>query len=80
MTHTTRFRAASRAQCSVCEHRLTVGELNDFLSMADESLHNEVLCRDCMEAHLLLCRECSSSYTAEGLCESCAGKAYGLVS
>jgi hypothetical protein len=76
MTHTAR----SRPHCSVCEHRLTVKELNNFLSMTDESLHNEVLCRDCMEALLLLCRECSRCYTAEGLCESCGGKAYGLAS
>ena len=80
MIRTTRFRASSPAYCSVCEHRLTVKELNNFLGMTDESLHNEVLCHECMEAHLVLCRECSSSYTAEGLCESCAGKAYNLAS
>ncbi|RPH37505.1 hypothetical protein EHM92_02515 [bacterium] len=75
----TRFRASSRAHCSVCEHRLTVKELDHFLSMADESLHSEILCRDCMEALLPLCRECSSRYTAEGLCEGCGGRAYGVA-
>ena len=76
MTHMSR----SRAHCSVCDHRLTVKEFNHFLSMTDESLHNEILCRDCMEALLVLCRECSSQYTTDGLCEDCGRKAYGLVS
>ncbi len=69
----------SRPHCSVCEHRLTAKELNRFLSLTDESLHNEILCRDCMEALLPVCRECSSRYTAEGVCESCAGRAYGIA-
>jgi hypothetical protein len=72
--------AMSRLHCSVCEHRLTAKELSNFLSMTDESLHNEVLCRGCMEALLPLCRECSRCYTADGVCENCAGRAYGLVS
>lgn len=76
----THFRASSPAHCSMCEHRLTAKEWNHFVSMADEALHSEILCRDCMEAHLLLCRECSSRYTADGLCESCGEKAYGLAS
>jgi hypothetical protein len=75
-----RFRVSSRAQCSICEHRLTVSQLSYFLSMADESVHNEILCRECMEAFLVLCPECSTRYTADGLCESCGGKAYSLVS
>jgi hypothetical protein len=77
---TTRFRGSSRVRCSVCGHRLTGKDVDYFLSMTDESLHNEVLCRDCMEAHLLLCHECSRYYTADGLCEGCAGRAYGLAS
>jgi len=75
-----RFRASSRTHCSMCEHRLTVKEWNHFVSMADESVHNEILCRGCMEAYLVLCPECSSRYTADGLCESCGGKAYSLAS
>lgn len=75
-----RFRGSSQAYCSICEHCLTTRELNYFLSMADESVHNEILCRECMEAFLILCPECSTRYTADGLCESCGGKAYSLVS
>ncbi len=75
----TRFRSFFRPHCSVCEHHLTMKEFNHFLSMTDESLHNEVLCRDCMEVLLPLCRECSSRYTVEGVCEGCGGRAYGLA-
>lgn len=73
------FRSFSRAHCSVCDHRLTAKELNHFLSMTDEALHNEILCRECMEALLPLCRECSRCYTAEGVCEGCAGRTYGVA-
>jgi len=77
---TTRFHDSSRIRCSVCERRLAAKEVDHFLSMTDEALHNEILCRGCMEAHLLLCHECSRCYTADGLCEDCGGRAYGLVS
>ena len=74
------FMTMIRPHCSICTHRLTAKELNTFLSMTDESLHNEILCNDCMEGLLVLCQECSSRYTAEGVCEDCVGRAYGLVS
>ena len=79
MAYNNRSRKLSSVQCSLCDHPLMVRELEEFHSMADEPLHSEVLCRACMEAHLVLCRECSVRYTADGLCESCAGRAYGVA-
>lgn len=63
--------APSVAVCCLCEHELSIQELEDFYRATDEELHDETCCRSCMERHLALCRECSVKYTAREMCEEC---------
>jgi len=74
MTWRERLVTPSAAGCCVCDSLLTVQELEEFYSMADEPVRGEPHCRRCLETHLRLCRECSGRYTADGdaLCGECA--------
>ncbi len=74
MTRVERLVTASGVSCCVCDHHLSVQELVEFYSAADEQMHTEVHCRSCMESQLILCRECSGRYTADGLCGECGGR------
>ncbi len=79
MTRFERLLTPSVATCCVCDHHLSVQELDEFYSATDDDLHGEVYCRPCMEEHLVLCRECSGRYTIDGMCEECSTKVYGLT-
>ena len=79
MTRFERLLTRSLAACCVCEHPLSVQELDEFRSVTEESLHGDVHCRACLEASLTLCRECSCHYTANGICEECAVREYALA-
>jgi hypothetical protein len=74
MTRFERLLTLSATTCCVCDHPVSLQELNEFYGITDEQLHSEVHCRSCMETCLVLCRECSSRYTAAGLCEECAAQ------
>ena len=79
MTRFERLLTLSSVACCICDHHLSVQELDEFYGAADEHLHNEIHCRACMEEHLVLCRECSGRYTADGMCEECVAREYALV-
>jgi hypothetical protein len=65
--------------CSVCERDLSMRDMVEWTGMVDALLYSGVLCRECREKYLVLCRECSGRYTADGLCEECAGREYGMA-
>ena len=71
MTRLERLLTPSAAVCCVCEHELSVQELEEFYGATDEELHGEAYCRTCMEQHLVLCCECSGRYTVRGECREC---------
>jgi hypothetical protein len=75
------LRSSSAMQCCMCDHHLSVRDLEEFYGRADEGLQGEAYCRLCRETHLRLCRECSTKYTAEpaGICSDCSAGMYGLV-
>jgi hypothetical protein len=81
MTRYDRLRTLSSASCCMCDHRLSVQELEEFCGRADEPLCGEVHCRACAETHLLLCRECSGRYTTDpdGICGECSMGMYRMV-
>ena len=79
MTRIERLQTLSSLHCCVCDHHLSVQELEEFYTVADESMHGAVYCNGCLEDHALICRECSTRYTADGVCGECAAKEYGLV-
>jgi hypothetical protein len=81
MTQRERLRSLSTRECCMCDHQLTVGDLEEFYGRADEQVHGEVYCRSCLEAHLWLCRECSGRYTADPgkICSECNAGMYGMV-
>lgn len=79
MTRFDRLLTPSTVTCCVCDHCLSVQELQEFYSITDEQLHSEVYCRACADTHLVLCRECSGRYTVNGLCEECATREYALA-
>lgn len=79
MTRIERLLTPSTTACCLCDHPLSIQELEEFQSASDESLHTEAYCPSCMEEHLALCRECSSRYTADGVCGECAAGEYGMV-
>lgn len=81
MTRWERLRSLSAAQCCMCDHHLSVRDLEEFHGRVDDALQGEAYCPRCRERHLLLCRECSAKYTAEpaGICSDCSGPRYGLV-
>ena len=74
MTRRERLLTPSAAGCCVCDSPLTVQELEEFYSVADEAVRGEPYCRRCLEAYLHLCPECSARYTAgaTALCGECA--------
>jgi hypothetical protein len=79
MTRIERLLTPSTITCCVCDRLLSVRELEEFHGTTDEELHGEVHCRSCMEEHLVVCRECSCRYTADGVCGECAAREYGMV-
>lgn len=79
MTRLERLQTISPASCCLCEHALTIQELDEFRGCSDERLHSDVYCRSCREEQLPLCRECSVRYTADGICEECAAHEYALA-
>jgi hypothetical protein len=79
MTRIERRLMPSTAACCVCDHALSMQELEEFRSVADEELQDTVHCTSCRDEHLLLCRECSGRYTVDGLCGECASREYGLA-
>lgn len=79
MTRLERTVTPSGTRCSVCDHELSLQELDEFRSLADEALASEVHCSSCRAEHLCVCPECSSSYTAGGLCSSCMAEEYGIA-
>jgi hypothetical protein len=81
MTARERLRSLSSVQCCMCDHQLTVGDLDEFYGKADEQVHGEVYCPSCLESHLWLCRECSVRYTVApgGICSECSARSYGMV-
>jgi len=79
MTRVERLLTPSTIQCCMCDHPVTVQELEEFRSTADEELHGEVHCPSCTEEHLVLCLECSCRYTADGVCGECAAREYALA-
>ena len=79
MTRFERLLTPSASVCCVCDHELSVQELEEFRSAADEQLHGDIHCPSCLEACLQLCRECSGRYTADGLCGECAAREYALA-
>jgi hypothetical protein len=79
MTRLERTVTPSGSRCSVCDHELSLQELDEFLSLADEALASEVHCSSCRTEHLCVCPECSSRHTAGGLCSSCMAEEYGIA-
>lgn len=80
MTQWERLRTMSGFECCMCDHRLSLGELDEFYGRADEQLHGEVYCASCMQENLHLCHECSGKYTAgEMFCSGCEAGIYGMV-
>jgi len=79
MTRFERLLTQSPATCCVCDHPLSVQELDEFHGAVEESLHGDVHCRACMEEILTLCSECSRHYTAGGVCQECAAREYALT-
>lgn len=79
MTRVDRLLTLSTVACCMCDHGLSVQELQEFYSITDEQLHGEIYCRACVDAHLVLCRECSGRYTADGLCEECVAREYAMA-
>lgn len=71
MTRLERLLTPSAAVCCVCEHELSVQELEEFYVATEEELHDEIYCRACMEQYFVLCRECSGRYTVQGECREC---------
>jgi hypothetical protein len=80
MTRFERLCTPSATACCVCDHVLSIQELEEFRGVADEPLQDAVLCGPCLEERLVLCRECSGRYTAGGLCGECAAREYALAS
>ena len=78
MSHVERLLTLSSAVCCVCDHSLSVQELDEFRGRTDECL-NEVYCRTCLEEHVMVCRECSVRFTSDGICEECASREYALA-
>lgn len=72
MTRIERLLTPSTTLCCVCDRPLSIQELEEFHGATDESLHTEAYCSSCLEEHLVLCRECSCRYTADGVCGECA--------
>lgn len=79
MTRIERLLTSSAITCCMCDHALSVQELEEFRCTTGEELHGEVHCRVCREEHLVLCRECSGRYTADGVCGECAARGYALA-
>lgn len=79
MTRIDRLQTLSHSTCCVCEHPLSIQELDEFQSATDPALHGEVHCKACMEESLVVCRECSGRYTADGICDECAAREYALA-
>jgi len=79
MTRIERLLTPSATACCVCDHLLSVQELEEFQSTVDDDLYGDVHCHACVQEHLLLCRECSGRYTVSGLCSICAAGEYGMV-
>jgi len=81
MTRRERLTTLSAAQCCVCDMPLSLQELDEFISRADETLHGTIHCRHCAEAHLTVCRECSGRYVTGGvaLCGECTTREYALA-
>jgi hypothetical protein len=79
MTRFERLVTPSALMCCLCDHELSVQELEEFCGAADEQLQDVVYCPSCRDGHLVLCRECSGRYTVEGLCGECAAREYALA-
>ncbi len=79
MTRIERLSTLSSDVCCVCDRPLSVQDVDEFHGVADESLHGVLFCHACMEEELVLCRECSCRYTADGLCGECAAREYALA-
>ena len=79
MTRLERIATPSGTVCSVCDHELSMQELEEFRALTDEALASEVHCSSCRTEHLQICPECSSRYTAGGLCSSCMAEEYGIA-
>ncbi|MGA9117150.1 MAG: hypothetical protein WB626_10275 [Bacteroidota bacterium] len=79
MTRVERLRTLSFAACCACDHPLNVLELEEFYGAADEELHGEPYCPDCLPRSLALCPECSGRRTSGGLCSACAARDYALA-
>jgi hypothetical protein len=80
MTRIERLVTLSAAVCCVCDHPLSIQELDEFYSATDEALHGDVHCRTCLKEHLSLCGECSGHYTVDGICGECMVRDYALAS
>jgi hypothetical protein len=80
MTRFERLLTLSATTCCVCDHHLSVQELDEFYGATDEHLHDQVHCRACLAEQLVLCRECSACYTADGICGECAAREYATAS
>lgn len=78
MVNAERVLTLSAATCCLCEHPLGERELNELRGRMDDSL-NEVYCGACLEEHVDVCRECSSRYTSDGICDACAAREYALA-
>lgn len=76
MTRIERLLTPSARVCCLCDHPLSVQELEEFYSSTDGELHGEVHCPSCVVEHLVLCRECSCRYTANGVCGECVAHEY----
>ena len=79
MTRFERLLTPSTTTCCVCDHPLSVQELEEFRGSVDDDLYGEVHCRACTEEHLVLCSECSGRYTADGFCGECAAREYAMA-
>jgi hypothetical protein len=79
MTRIERLLTPSTVACCVCDHPLSIQELEEFRAAVDESLYGEVHCRSCMEEQMTLCGECSTRYTTDMLCSECAAREYALA-
>jgi hypothetical protein len=81
MTRIERLYAVAPAECCVCDHPLSVRELEEFSGMTDESLSADIHCPSCARQVLTLCHECSCRYTADpdGICGECVLRDYGVA-
>lgn len=79
VTRFDRLHTPSDVVCLSCNHLVSIQELEEFNSLADEHLQGTVYCHCCTERYLVICRECSCRYTVDGICGECAAREYALV-